>query len=387
MALWYRRNLAFYQTLQSDAGTFLLDLPKQGLVNQLELKLQWTNGSTDGHGVNIFDAFDLIEILGNGSQVIFSMTPRELAQFNTLYYSSYPAGYFTEEASGVQYIYLKIPFAFSLSEAQRGLQLSKFNNVQLRISYSPTIAASAGFATGAGVVDISAIMLDNEALAGGGGFIRARTIRSFASAASGEEKIEINSNFPVLGVGMAIHAAASYPEAHITRAKLEINDGSRVVFDRYVADLRKQVVKDYGVEAKFVMQAFAQNGDTIQHELDCPTFPVITHRMSAPTIGTTPIPHYFVNAITGNTSTITAYRDTPDGAATAQAAYSTDQKLSVEVYADRLPYGFIYPFGLFSNGLDALNPADSGTVHLTLTNSGTGATVRVGLYELAAPEL
>lgn len=386
MALWYKRNLAFYNSLGNNSGTWLLDLPKQGLVNQLDLKLQWTNGSTDAHGVNIFDAFSLVEVIGNGSQVIFSATPRELAQLNTLLYRRYPAGNFTEEASGVQYIFLKIPFAFMQGETQRGLQLSKFNNVQLRVSYAPTIAASAGFATGTGVIDVTATMLDNEALAAGGGFLRYRTIRSFASLASGEEKVEINSIYPILGMGFALHASASYPEAHITRMRLQINDGSRTVFDRYVSDLRKQIVRDYNIDSSFQMIAFAQNADTIQHELDVPVFPVVTGLLTSPTIGTTPLPHYFINAISGNTSTITAYRDTPDGAATAQAAYTTDQKISVKAISDRLPYGAFVPFGLFNNGMDSLNPVDSGTIHLVLTNGGTGATVRVGLLELANSE-
>lgn len=383
MPMYQKRALQSETTLANDAGTFTLKLPKQGALSALEIFLQATNGATNGIGVDIFSAFDKIEIIANGSYQIFSMTPAEAFTWGWLHQRRAPYINRDQSAAAVQSVLLSIPFGLPMFNNSHFLPLGEFRDLELRITYSPTISATAGFATGTCKVSVYGWITDANAGLAFAGYLRNRTVYTFTSAASGVEKIEIDGQFPVLGLQIYAYEVAVNPHANLTLAEMLLRDGASVHFTDVFANIRRQNMVDFMIDGNWSEIGFGGNTDPFDLFTDPSHLPTLHPQQAAPTLGTTKIPHFRSVSLAGNRLTLSAFNDTVDGAATDQAAYTTDTDLHAVCHANEFPRGAIIPFG-YPDKLDMmLTPSMYDQVHLELTNGNAGADVRVSQLELA----
>ena len=138
----------------SDAATWRLSLPNRGNLHTLMLKAACTNGATSGRAVSILDVVDKVEIIADGSEVIYSLTPQEMEKWYETLQGKALVGLQSESANAVQYMVFPVMFGRWLYDPEYYLPLEKFKDVKLEVTFSPTIAADGGFATGTVTFDV-----------------------------------------------------------------------------------------------------------------------------------------------------------------------------------------------------------------------------------------
>src|SRR5574341_473828 len=141
-----RRILIDQETQASDAATRRIALPRRGLLSALEVRTSITGGATSSTE-RIFDALDRIQVVADGSNVIFDMEGMELYTWAHHFFGKEPPHIWDERPAAVQRLTLPIPFGRFYGDRELCLPLSSFRDIELRMQYSPTIAAT-GFATG-----------------------------------------------------------------------------------------------------------------------------------------------------------------------------------------------------------------------------------------------
>jgi len=383
MPLWEKRILENEYTLPNDAGTYQLKLPKSGALSKLMLTLQWTGGATESHTVSVFDAFDKIEIVANGSYVVWSLTPLELFMWAHFFGKSTPHVQRVESASGVHQVIFEVPFSLVNKDRSYYLPLGAYRDLELRVTYSPTISATAGFTTGTGLIDVRAVISNDLPDNGSAGFLRLRTVYTYTSAASGDTRQELVGNFPVLGLGVYAKEDQVLAHASITDVEVQVRDGGRSIAKDDFARLRRAQLGAWGINAREMATVFVQDGDEVYYSGDDVDTLVAQPDVGTITIGTTLIPHVMFEEQLPHHSIITMFNDTADGAATAQAAFATDKDVHTLVNYRSIPNGGLIDFALDGMYENAPVPSNLSKMEVILTNGNAGADVRITQLELA----
>ena len=143
----------------SNTALFRKDLPKAGKYSALDIGIRLTNGATSAINMDILDVIKKISLVINGNDYRWHISGQD---FFRQYWVKHgrPMPYtFTESASGVQEVWFRMEFGRFIGDEQFGLDLAKFNNVQLQIDYDCTVwgaVAVTTFATGTFTVTIIA---------------------------------------------------------------------------------------------------------------------------------------------------------------------------------------------------------------------------------------
>jgi hypothetical protein len=194
----FERSILVDQEVQTlDSATRRIELPEDGYLSAIALEVSIQNGATAGEEP-VVDAIDRVEVIADGSQSLFSLEGFELHRWNWFWQRKEPAGERNEAASTQrQSLTLIIPFGRFVGDTLYALPLGAFRNVELRIQYSPTIAAT-GFTTA--TTRFHAVMYwapADQAPGNRVGWLRTTQIDSFTSAASGERVTELPQANPL----------------------------------------------------------------------------------------------------------------------------------------------------------------------------------------------
>jgi hypothetical protein len=136
---YVRENITFTRN-----QTYKVDLPETGILDHLMLKL--TANCTSGYSLavefwRLMDFLTTVEVIGNGSTIIKSLTFKHLHFLNHLRLSVPPPAFWRNYAENTQMEYVTIPFGRWLKDSLYGLDLSRWNNVELRITNTATAAS------------------------------------------------------------------------------------------------------------------------------------------------------------------------------------------------------------------------------------------------------
>ena len=190
----------------SDAALFRRDLPKSGAYSALDIGIRLTNGATSAVNLDLLDVIKHISLVCNGNDYRFHISGQDMFRNHWLK-NGRPMPYnWTESASGVQEVWFRLPFGRFLGDNQYGLDLSRFNNVQLQIDYDCTVwgAAAAGtFTTGTFTVTLIAHQFPYTARPSFRGMIGCREFYTAVTAASGDLVEDLPSSQPVLALIVA----------------------------------------------------------------------------------------------------------------------------------------------------------------------------------------
>jgi len=122
-------------TQTSDLAVYKKDLPTAGCFSALDIGVRVTNGGTSNVNGDILNGIKHIGLVFNGNQYRVWVTGQELFRINW-YKQGQPMPYnFSEILSEVQEVWFRIPFGRFLGDTVYGLDLSRFNNVQVQIDY------------------------------------------------------------------------------------------------------------------------------------------------------------------------------------------------------------------------------------------------------------
>jgi hypothetical protein len=375
-----RRLLLNREVQSSDDAIRTVELSRNSLVSALALRVEITNGATAGEE-EIWDAIDRIEVRGDGSDILFSLTGPELHRWQWVWNRQRPNVFRTGRASAVQDGFFLIPFGRGLNDGSLYLPTSRWNRVEARIDYSPTISATT-FAT----ATVTLTLVEYSWAEGNApgptlGWLRTRQVRDFTSLASGDERIELDRAHPYMGLLVYAREAAIAEGVDITVVEVTENDGRIVPFTGNWLDWQEEnalLLDIDGEEHKLFLVADNANMDMHVGRIVRASV-VLEQDYTADAAGTGQIA---IASVTAD-RLVLASIDEDFTAAAPISALNTGRE-AIHTMARGIGIGQAVFIPLARPG-DVENPypaPDKSKVELLLTQGGAGATVRVSTQEL-----
>lgn len=121
--------------------TYKLDLPEHGFLSSLILRISGNEISGYGqaaHDWRIIDEISKIAVLANGATVIKSLTGYQAQALAFYDQGVLPPGSWRNYASNTQFEYILINFGRFMGDTELGLDLSRYDNVELQITNTAT---------------------------------------------------------------------------------------------------------------------------------------------------------------------------------------------------------------------------------------------------------
>lgn len=366
----------------SDATTFVQALPRSGILSAISLRAEITNGATRGTE-RVFEAIDRIEVIVNGSEVVYSLEGVEAYKWQYVLLKRRPPHIWTEVNAAVQELTFIIPFGRKLGDPELALDLSRYNSCELRITYSPTISATT-FVTGTTTFTVIGHFWRDGTYSGAPrGYIRTSQIQAFVSAAAGEQPQELPRRFPLLDLLIHVReAAGTNPDDNITLAEIREDSGLVVPYKGRFLDIAAENAQRLDLDPEEFGIALVQDADTFD-----------THQTRALGVQLSPVfvqsdANGIVTLAIGSVSTdriLISASELADAAATTHfTAYASRRQVHWRSRGFGLPQALWLPLW-DGEDLNTAYPAPSkDRVDLVLTQGNAGATVRSSLRELVA---
>ena len=191
----------------SDTALFRKDLPKSGAYSALDIGIRLTNGSTSAVNLDILDVIKHISLVCNGNDYRFHIKGQDAFRLHWMK-NGRPMPYnFDESGSAVQEVWFRLQFGRFLGDPLFGLNLDRFNNVQVQIDYDATVwgaAAVTTFTTGTFTVTIVAHQFPYAQRPAFRGMMGVREFWTGTSAASGDKVENLPSNNPITAVNVSV---------------------------------------------------------------------------------------------------------------------------------------------------------------------------------------
>jgi len=178
--------------------TYRIDLPESGLLSGIWMKITGAcvSGATLADPLwRIQDHVNLVEVIGNGGTVIKSVQFKHLDYFNWLKHKVSPIHAWRNYATNNEFEYVPILFGRKLGDVEYGLDLGRWDNVELRITNAAT-------ATYYGADFTISLLLEyiRESPAGFKGFLRSETWREWTTVADATQYFTLPVEYPISGV-------------------------------------------------------------------------------------------------------------------------------------------------------------------------------------------
>lgn len=337
------------QTLK-DSDTVTLDLTKNLKIQYLIVKYSATNGATSNTVARLNNMVSKLAII-DGSNVLHSLSMREEQAKNFFDYGTLPFQTLTQAAAGVVTEEAIIDFRRSTDDANFYLDTSRYVNPQLQFTHALTISATAGFATGTGKLTVIARVIDSGASANQG-FVMAKEIDSFASAASGDHTTDLPLDFPIAAIMALDPVDGEPPDHYLSNFKLTADTDSFIPIDMSYTDLLQRNVDEYGKGQQEIVMLAGTTG-TIDGDVYFSAAGNIT--IAANATG-------YISGVVGNEATIAA---------------GTSEALTIRLRGGAPHASVFYRFGDGYDPANIFSPQGVGKFQLKLTNAATGATPKV----------
>jgi len=363
----------------SDAATKIVKLPLSNYLHTLYVKVQCTNGATSALNQDISDVVDLIEVVANGSDVLFSLTPQEIKRW-TLWLTglNIPQSR-NERASAVQEMVFPIFFGRAPFDPNFYLRCASLSDLELKITYSPTIAAT-GFTTGTTTIGVFAVMTMGGQPGEYLGTLTHKTLRSFTSAASGDEQTLIPRGNLLRQLLVFAYEAAIEEGVDITNVKFDLNNDEQVRANIPWLDLNNINKLDNWVLHKESILAFTKDTDTIDTDVARIKSASVSSQATMSDANDT-FEITKVTTIAGDRVTIDQKAADITAGAETFATDATGRNTILTVEGEGLSHAVVIDFSK-AGDQNLLNTSNFDQVRLTLTQGGAGANVRVSTQEV-----
>jgi len=364
----------------SDDATWRQELPNRGALHALILKIQMTNGATGGRGVNMLDVIDEIKIIGDGSEVLFQLYPSEHEKWYEALTKQELPMVEDQQAAAVQEIVLPIMFGRRLFDPNLWLPLGKFKDVTLEVEYSPNIAADGGFATGTFTTDILLLTTPEDSQLSYNGTLVKRRIRSFTSALSGEEEIELPGNSIIRAVGVYAYEAGIADGTDITDIDFEDKSSGKSYFAAGWDDFIHYNQQLFGCEINHHAVLLLAN-DEVWNSRIGEVLNYSVEEFDTPDPATDNWNIARVDAITGDELTFALANADITAASEILTDQTADVTLKVTVTGKSPSYFGLIPFNHEDQPSAWLDTGGLGKPTVILTQGGAGASIYVSVQE------
>jgi hypothetical protein len=383
-----RRYLLNRELQAVDTATRIVLLPRQGMLSGIGLRLEMTNGATRGAAL-VQDQINRVEVIANGSEVLFSLEGNELYRWNFAWLRRRPPQRRDETNGVVQELFLFVPFGrcdgqkdMPIGDEELYLNLANYQAVELRINYTTTIAATA-FVTG--TTTISAILYYWDAASAPRstrGYVRTTQFRAFTSLGAGEDVTELPRRNKLLDLLVWARAAAVSPDTNITLAELRENNALITPYTGRWADIAEENHAWLDLDTIEQGLAFAQDVDTIDMLLYRPYGVVLTPVFVQSDANG--LVNVCINALAGDRLTISASELADAAATTHFTAYAARRAIHWSARGVGIPGALYIPLWDGQSLDSAYDAPSKARVDFALTQGAAGAVVRASLRELVA---
>lgn len=231
------------QTL-TDSQTFTKDLPPGLKIQELRCRYSANNGATSNTLGKLNAMLSKLEVV-DGSDVLHSLSGQEEQANNFYRHGRLPFQQLNSKAAGVVIEEFIINFGRFRGDRECYLDTTRWRNAQLRLTHALTISATAGFATGTGVLTVIAKFIEDGAPPSKG-FIMSKSFKSWTSLVSGREDTELPLDFPYQSLMVKDLETLIEPDVDLTNLKLEIDSGRWVPIDLSTAIILASCIDRYG---------------------------------------------------------------------------------------------------------------------------------------------
>lgn len=340
------------QTL-NDSDTVTVPLTGVGKILFLRIQYSDTNGATSNTVGRLNGMVSKLSVI-DGSTVLHSLSMREEQAKNAFDYGHMPYQVLTQAAAALIAEEAVIDFRRRPGDVQFYLDTQMYQNPQLQLTHALTVSATAGFATGNGKLSVIARVIDSGAPSRMG-FVSAKELASFASAASGDQIIQLPLDFPIASLLVQNPVDATAPDNYLSNFKLTQDNDSFIPVNMSYDDLLRYNLNEFG-EFEQRIDSLTGTTATLLGDLYYRT------RGYAGPAGATELA--VVTTVTANQVAMVG----TTGGTTVSAATLKGQA----------PHGsVIYRFGDPMDPTQLFSPQGVGIFQLKLTQANTGATPKV----------
>jgi len=231
------------QTL-TDSQTFTKTLEPGKKIQELRCIYQATNGGTSNTLGKLNGMVSKLEVL-DGSDVLHSCSMRQEQANNFFRHGNLPFQQLKSTAAGVVIEEAIINFGRFRGDREYYLDTSRFSNCQLSLTHALTISATAGFATGTGVLTVIAKLIE-DAAPPCKGFVMSKQVDSYTTLGSGTHPLGLPLKHPYQSLLISDLETLIEPDVDITNLKLSINDDSFIPFDHSTTRILQDNIVRYG---------------------------------------------------------------------------------------------------------------------------------------------
>lgn len=264
----YRQHEEYYQLVLDDVGTKIIDLHPAAPLSAMRLTFVGTNGATYCKDNRINDVITKIEIV-DGSDQLLSLSMKEAQALEFRRTGKMPFMRPGEKGSGGQEESCMLLFGRKLWDNDLWLDLTKFKNPQLKITSNIAAVAAAGataFLSGSLKVTVDLYLIE-EGAAASAGFMMAKNVYGFTSAASGDYHIDMPTDYPYVNMMLRAYLAGNDVDENISDLLIDCDSGQFKPIDKKVKDIYKAEEQDLGpVHLKYWLNR--KNGETVTHDLN-----------------------------------------------------------------------------------------------------------------------
>lgn len=264
----YREHEEYFQLGLDDVGTKIIDLHTASPLSALRLTFRGTNGATSCKDNRINDVITKIEII-DGSDQLLSLSLKEAQALEFRRTGKMPYMRPGELGGGNQEESCLLLFGREMWDPDLYLDLSKFKNPQLKITTNiaaVAVASATAFLSGSLKVTVDMYLIE-EGAAPAAGFMMAKNIYGFTSAASGDEHIDMPTDYPYVNLLVRAYAVGKDVDENISKLKINCDSGQFTPIDKRVFDLYMKEDQDIG-PAEMRYYLYRKNGETITYDLN-----------------------------------------------------------------------------------------------------------------------
>jgi hypothetical protein len=246
----------------TDTQVRTVDLDVDEMISAIEVEIECTNGATNNQGNWPQDITALLEVI-DGSDVITSLTGRQAAGLYAYKTGRLPLMDFSEDAAAVQRGSMPILFGRKLWDTSYALDPTRFKNPQLRITMNKAAITAAGATGYAAGNNITCTVVAKVAKAGISpvGFMQARQLHTFTSAAAGEQVVDLPTDYVWHLLMARIYELGTAMQTSITDLRLQMNARAYEPINRRLRELDRLAREMFG-QWTLPYVFHAQNADT-----------------------------------------------------------------------------------------------------------------------------
>lgn len=375
----FRRVILDNEVQASDDATKIVKLPLSNYLHTLYVKVKATNGATSAKNQSIEDVVDRIEVVANGSDVLFSLTPAEIKRW-ALWFTGLNIPQVRSEIGGaVQEAVYPIHFGRMPYDPDYFLPAARLSDLEVRIKYSPTIAATS-FATGTVTIGVFADMTMGGTPGEYRGTLSHKTVRAFTSVASGDDQTLVPRGNLLRQLMVYAYESGVDDGNNISRVKFDLNNEERVPFNIAWKDLQDLNVYGNWINHVENIRAFIANTDTLNTKV-ARIVNVSVSENFASVLATDKFYLRRCTTIAGDLLTFEGVEGGITAGAEDLIADATGRNVLLSVTGEGLSHAVVLDFSSLGEA-SVLNTNEYDQVRLTLTNANAGGDVRISTQEV-----